>query len=230
MGKTARVKVHMVYSLQDLKRFVALAPEAACNAARDCVHVEEHLCRKQRNRTISESGTSAGRVQDLLYDNYGNDTCLVTSGCLWSTFTLHEMYLSLWQHLAKPPRTLSAAQRAAETLFQGNPYVALHWRLEGSKVTQRLGCASAHPMGHGPLHCAHWQRLLSACVSYTARSMCCWPPMAGTAASRSLWTTFETCLALGLLSCLSIAIIAHVLIGGQQTCLPLQPSPRWSSS
>lgn len=158
--KSAPVKVRMVYSLDDLKRFVALAPEAACNAARDCVHVEEHLCRKQRNRTIFESGTSAGRVQDLLYDNYGNDACLVTSGCLWSTFTLHEMYLSLWQHLAKPSHTLSAAQRAADALFQGNPYVALHWRFEESKCSRlfarqqtnaTLGLCFRSPNGTWPI-------------------------------------------------------------------------------
>ena len=158
--KSAPVKVRMVYSLDDLKRFVALAPEAACNAARDCVHVEEHLCRKQPNRTIFESGTSAGRVQDLLYDNYGNDACLVTSGCLWSTFTLHEMYLSLWQHLAKPSHTLSAAQRAADALFQGNPYVALHWRFEESKCSRlfarqqtnaTLGLCFRSPNGTWPI-------------------------------------------------------------------------------
>ena len=136
--KSAPVKVRMVYSLDKLMRFVALAPEAACDAARDCVHVEEHLCRKQRNRTILESATSAGRVQELLYDNYGSNACLVTSGCLWSTFTLHEMYLSLWQHLAKPPHTLSAAQRAADVLFQGSPYIALHWRFEEIQCSRYL--------------------------------------------------------------------------------------------
>ena len=136
--KREPVKVRMVYSLDRLKRFVALAPEAACNAARDCVHVEEHLCQKQRNRTILESSTSAGHVQELLYDNYGTAACLVTSGCLWSTFTLHEMYLSLWQHLAKPAHTLFAAQRAADALFQGSPYVALHWRFEEDKCSRYI--------------------------------------------------------------------------------------------
>ena len=136
--KKTPVKVRMLYSLDKLKQFVALAPETACNAARDCAHVEEHLCRKQSTRTILESARSAGYVQELLYDNYGNNACLVTSGCLWSTFTLHEMYLSLWQHLAKPPHTLSAAQRAADALFQGNPYVALHWRFEEFKCSRYI--------------------------------------------------------------------------------------------
>ena len=158
--KLAPVKVAMVYSLDKLSRFVALAPEAACNAARDCVHVEEHLCGKPLNRTILESASSAGRVQELLYDNYGNAACVTTSGCVWSTYTLHEMYLSLWQHLAKPHHTLSAAQRAANILFKGNPYVALHWRFEESKCARyfarrgtnaTLGLCFRSPNGTWPI-------------------------------------------------------------------------------
>jgi len=158
--KRAPVKVAMVYSLDKLSRFVALAPEAACNAARDCVHVEEHLCGKPLNRTILESASSAGRVQELLYDRYGNAACVTTSGCLWSTFTLHEMYLSLWQHLAKPHHTLSAAQRAANILFKGNPYVALHWRFEESRCARyfarqgtnaTLGLCFRSPNGTWPI-------------------------------------------------------------------------------
>ena len=135
------VRIAAVYRLEELGRFVTLASRATCHAAeqrRDyCVDAEPHLCqRPQHGSTTLESYVSAGRVKEELHDAYGGQPCIRLTGCLWSNYTLHVLYFSLWQHLLKPPPTRDAATHAAERLFDGQPYVALHWRFEETKCAR----------------------------------------------------------------------------------------------
>jgi len=130
-GKHQQVAVHAVYDLERLAQFVPIASDAECHVAHDCIDASRNLC--HRPASLATSYSSASRLRELLTDMYGERSCLRLTSCLWSNFTLHEPYYLLWQHLVKPAQTRTAARQAAEALFRGSPYIALHWRFEESK-------------------------------------------------------------------------------------------------